>query len=226
MKIFVAIPVYDGKLGMESICCLLAEQAMAIGLGDELMVHFAASNAGITQGRNQLAYDFMESGADRLVFLDSDVTFPPGSLIKLAHMPKDFVGGCYRYKQAEEGYPLNFLKKPNLMVDQYGLIEVEGLPTGFLALSRKVFETMREKYPEREMEHFGHKGFNYFQMPVIDGVLYGEDVFFCKEWRDLGGEIYLMHDVELTHWGYKPTPFVGHIGNWIKSRPGADVEVT
>lgn len=222
MKIFVAIPVYDGKLSIESVRCLLAEQALAIGLGDEFQFNFMTGNAGIVQGRNQLAYEFMETDFDRLVFLDSDVTFEPGSLIKLAHMPADLVGGCYRHKRDEESYPVIWPKTAELWADKYGLLEVESLPTGFLAISRKVFETIRDRFPERANTHFGHKSFAYFQMPVQDGVLYGEDFFFCREWREQGGKVYLDPEIKLTHWGFAPTPYAGHIGNWLKARVPAE----
>lgn len=218
MKIFVAIPVYDGKLSIESVCCLMAEQALAIGLGDEFQVRFMTGNAGIVQGRNQLAYEFMESDFDRMVFLDSDVTFEPGALIKLAYMPVDFVGGCYRHKRDEESYPVVWEKKPELWFNKYGLLQVETIPTGFLALSRKVFETMRGRYPERATTHFGYASFSYFQQPVKDGVLYGEDYFFCREWRELGGIVFMDPEIKLTHWGFAPTPYIGHIGSWLKNR--------
>lgn len=223
MKIFVAIPVYDGKLHVQSVRSLFSEQYIANGIGDDLRVNFLTSMAGIALGRNQLAYEFMDSDCDRMVFLDSDVTFEPGALVKLAHMPADFVGGCYRYKRTEECYPMGWLHDPEkkgLWADKNGLIEVNGLPTGFLALSRKVFQTMKDKFPERELkEHFGHKGFAYFQMPFIDGHLHGEDNFFCREWRDAGGKIYLDPEIKLTHWDFNPTPHVGHIGSWLKNRP-------
>lgn len=223
MKIFVAIPVYDGKLHVESVRCLFSEQHIASGIGDVLTVNFLSSMAGIAHGRNQLASEFMKSDADRMIFLDSDVTFEPGALAKLAHMPADFVGGCYRYKRQEECYPMGWLNDPDskgLRMDKHGLIEVNGLPTGFLALSRKVFQTMKDRFPERELqEHFGHKMFAYFQMPFINGHLHGEDNFFCREWREAGGKIYLDPEIKLTHWDFNPTPYVGHIGAWIKGSP-------
>ncbi len=219
MKIFVAIPVYDGKLSIDCVKSLLAEQAMALGLGDELQVNFMTGNAGIVQGRNQLAYEFMEGDFDRLVFLDSDVTFEPGALIKLSYMPVDFVGGCYRHKRSEESYPMLWQDKKELWFNKYGLLQVECLPTGFLALSRKVFETLRDKYPERALTHMGQKSFSYFQMPIQNGVLYGEDFFFCKEWRALGGDIFLDPEIKLTHWSYNPVPYAGNIGHWLKNRP-------
>lgn len=218
MKVFVAIPVYDGKLPIQTVNCLMNEKTVAHGVGDDLTVNFLCSDAGITGARNTLATSFMDSDFDRLVFLDSDITFEPGALLKLAHMPVDFVGGAYRHKREEESYPIDWLKKDELWWDENKLLEVAKLPTGFLALSRKVFETIRTAHPERSYYQSDNKGFCYFQMPFKDGIFYGEDFFFCHEWCETGGKIYLDPEIKLTHWNFNPTPYVGHIGSWLKNR--------
>lgn len=218
MKIFVAIPAYNGSLHMESIRCLLNEQTAASVLGDEISFAFLGGNDGIIVGRNQLATEFLKSDCDKMVFLDADVTFGLGSLLKLVRYPFDFVGGCYRYKMAEEKYPIAWLDKPELQANEFGLLEVAMLPAGFLSLSRNVLETIRKNHPEREYEHLGKRGFAYFSMPIVNGNLYGEDNNLCREWRECEGKIYLDPEVELTHWSFNPTPHVGHIGNWLKNR--------
>lgn len=221
MKICVAIPVYDGRLHLETVRSLLAEQSVALANGDAFQIRFLTGNAGIVAARNQLAHEFMESDEERLVFLDSDITFEPGAIVKLAHQPADVVGGAYRFKMEKECYPIRFLNDSTgkgLWTNEFGLMEVESLPTGFLAISRKVFETFVKTYPERVQSHFDHISFTYFQMPFHDGIQYGEDYYFCKEWRDLGGKVFLDPEIKLTHWGFNPTPHEGHIGNWLKSR--------
>jgi hypothetical protein len=225
VKIFVAIPVYDGKLHTQVVRCLLNEQALALVNGDDFTVNFLSSNAGIVQGRNQLATEFLDSGFDKLVFLDSDVTFELGSLLKLAHQPVDFVGGAYRLKREKVSYPVAWLPDPEkkgIPLTRCGLVQVEGVPTGFLALSRKVFETMLKERPRDITIQCGHKSYAFFQMPVMDGHLYGEDFFFCREWAELGGKIYLDPEIKLTHWDFNPTPYVGHIGEWLKTNPQAE----
>lgn len=220
MKIFVAIPVYDGKLGIETVRCLINEQSAANQVGCDFIVSFVSSDAGIAGARNTLASDFLKSDCDRMIFLDSDITFETGAMVKLAHMPYDFVGGAYRLKQEFESYPIDWLQNvKNLQADKFGLLEVAKLPTGFLCLSRKVFETLQAAHPGREYVHCGHKNFCYFQMPYKDGAFYGEDFFFCKEWCEAGGKIYLDPEIKLTHWNYNPTPYLGHIGQWLKNRP-------
>lgn len=218
MKIFVAIPVYDGKLQAQTVKCLLEETTIANGFGDELRVNFLPSCAVPAHGRNQLVQFFMDSDCDRLVFLDSDITFNPGDLIKLAHMPPDFVGGCYRFKSEKEQYPISWLPKDELWADKHGLLEVAMLPTGFLALSRNVFETFQKAFPGRKYQHWEKEFYCYFQMIFKDGVLHSDDTYFCKEWIEAGGKIFLDPEIALTHWDLNPTPFPGHIGQWLKNR--------
>lgn len=217
MKIQVAIPVYDGKLPVETVRALLNEQAVALGSGDDFQVKFLGSCSHPAMGRNQLAQEFMDSDADRLVFLDSDVTFAPGALVKIAHHPVDFVGGAYRLKIPDEKYPVGWLNVPELWSNELGLIEVDTLPGGFLSLSRKVFETLKAAHPERAYAHFGKLAHGYFQMPFINGLLWGEDSYFCREWRETGGKVFLDPEITLSHWDFNK-PYTGHIGDWLKGR--------
>lgn len=218
MKILIAIPVYDGKLPIEVVRCLMNEQAASILTGDELAVRFLPNCSHPAMGRNQLAQDFMDSDFDRLVFLDSDITFEPGQILKIAKHDADFVGGAYRFKMEEEKYPVGFLPGP-IPVNRAGHLLVETLPGGFLSLSRKVFETLKSAHPDRSFEHMGHKLHAYFQMPFKNGMLCGEDSHFCLEWREAGGQVWLDPEIELTHWNFNQ-PFKGHIGNWLRSRSG------
>lgn len=216
MKIFVAIPVYDGKLPVQTAKCLFDEVSVANGLGDELRVNFLPSCSVIAHGRNQLTQMFLDSDCDRLFFLDSDITFLPGNLVKLCHMPFDFVGGCYRYRDKTEAYPISWLPGEELWANKFGLLEVAMLPTGFLSLSRNVFEKFREAYPNRQYSHWGASMYGYFQMAFKDGTMHSDDSYFCKEWRDIGGKIYLDPEQTLVHWDFNPTPHAGNIGSYIR----------
>lgn len=216
MKFIVAIPVYDGKLQAQTVKCLLDERIIAKEMGDDMQVEFLPNCSHAAMGRNQLAQTFIDSDADRLIFLDADITFEAGDLVKLAYQKSDFVGGAYRFKMEPENYPVGWLKD-DLWANEYGHLSVAALPTGFLSLSRKVFEDLRLAHPERKYSHFDKEAHCWFQMRFEDGNLYGEDSYFCKEWRDLGNKIWLDPELKLTHWDFNK-PYVGHIGNWLKSR--------
>jgi hypothetical protein len=217
VKIVVAIPTYDGKLQIEVVRCLLDERVLAGQTGDDLKVQFLPSCSHAAMGRNQLAQEFMDSDADRLIFLDADVSFEPGALLKLAHHKADFVGGAYRFKNDTEAYPVMWLHEKELWTNADGLMCVAALPGGFLSLSRKVFEDLQAAHPERKYSHQGKEFHCHFQMLFTEGTIYGEDTFFCKEWRDLGNKVFLDPEITLTHWHFNK-PYVGHIGNWLKNR--------
>ncbi len=219
MKVFVAMPVYDGKLPLETASSLLQEQLLAGQNGHELIFAFLPSCSVPATGRNALVQQFMESDCDRLVFVDSDISFPVGSLLKIAAQPAEFVGGCYRFKTEKEQYPIGWIQdRDELWSDERGLIEVATLPTGFLALSRSVFEKFKAHYTGRECNHMGHPMYGYFQMVFKDGAMYSEDTYFCKEWREMGGQVFLDPDIKLAHWDHKYVPYTSHIGGWLKSR--------
>jgi hypothetical protein len=231
MKILVAIPKYDGMIPAQTTVCLLKEQVIALKNGDELNFIISYGSAGIAQARNQLATEFLDSDYDRLFFLDHDITWEGGDLLKVAKMPVDFVGGAYRFKKVGEWYPVSWLRdekglKGIQLSEDTALLEVEGLPTGFLAISRKVFKKMLDKFPERSRESLKEKHHGFFQMPIIDGHLYGEDLYFSRIWIEMGEKIYLYPELNLIHWDFRPTPHHGHIGNWLKNRdkPQLDLE--
>ncbi len=222
MRINIAIPVYDGKLPFQVVKCLLEEQLLATQVGDALSVTFLPSCSVPAHGRNRLVKTFMDSGYDRLVFLDADVTFEPGALLKIAHLPVAFVGGAYRFKRpSEEAYPIGWLPG-DLYTDKNGLLEVETIPTGFSAFDRSVFERMAKHYGDRHYSSEKENLFCYFQMIFADRQMHSDDTYFCKEWRAMGEKVFLYPELTLTHWDQN-IPYVGNIGKWLKSRPAKEI---
>jgi hypothetical protein len=217
VKIFIAIPVFDGKLQSPTVGCLLTEQSIAHGVGDELLVYFLPNCSNLTLGRDMLVKRFLESDCERMFFLDADITFEPGALLKLCHRPEDFVAGCTRYKKDVESYPIRWLPKAELWLDENGLLEIQMVGTAFMSLSRNVFKVIKDSAPGREYENYGEVFNCYFEMPFKDRTLYGEDGYFCKSWRDAGGKIFIDPELEITHWDFNK-PYAGHIGKWLKNR--------
>jgi len=65
LKVLVSIPIYDGKLQMQSVACLLAENTIASALGIQLKINFLPSRTNLALGRNHLVKEFLESDADK-----------------------------------------------------------------------------------------------------------------------------------------------------------------
>lgn len=227
MRISVGLPLYDGKMDYRIAGCLLTEIPIALQTGDELNFCMLGGCSDLARGRNQIVHEFLESDADRLVFLDSDITFEPGRLIRIAHFTEDVVGGAYRLKEdGPERYPVAFLQdRKELRANEHGLLEVQMVPTGFLSLSRNAFKKFREAYPGRDYQSRGVTQYCYFQIPYLDGSLYTEDSYFCREWRAIGGQIFMDPELRLTHWKGN-IPYEGHIGNWLKRNAGLPIAQT
>lgn len=214
MRLHVGIPAYDGKVGVETVRALLNERGAAFLLNIDMRVSLLPGCSLITMARNQMAAEFLASDADRLVFVDADVSWEPGDLIKLAMHPVDVVGGAYRFKKAAEDYPVRWLDAPER---RDGLLEVETLPGGFLAISRRAIERLREAHPERAYEHEGQRFHGFFHAPIEAGRIWGEDTAFCNDWRQIGGQVWLDPDLTLTHTGGAHN-YTGHVGDWLASR--------
>ena len=209
--IFIACPAYGG-VTTETVRSLLNETAAAREVGVDIDVAFLAGCSLITHARNQLARDFLNSGAERLVFIDADVAWEPGAVLRLVSHGKDVVGGAYPFKSEPENYPVSWLDKADLTsVD--GLLEVLVLPGGFLQISRQAFEKLKRW--DRVYQHGGQTFDGFFHAPIAEGRMLGEDSAFCVDWRASGGQVWLDPELTLTHVdGVRK--FTGCIGSWLK----------
>lgn len=103
-KIFLATPMYGGNCnGMytRSLCDLTA---MCVKYGIELRSYFLFNESLITRARNYCVDEFMRSGADHLLFIDSDIGFNPQDVIAMMALqaadPEKYnvIGGPYPKK--------------------------------------------------------------------------------------------------------------------------------
>lgn len=221
MNLFVAIPAYDSTISVQTAGSLLNEQAVFSSEGHEILISFLPACSLITVARNQLIADFLKSDCDKVAFVDADVSWEQGDLLRLASHGYDVVGGAYRFKEPIEGYPVQW-PTPELTPEREqaardGLMEVEGLPGGFLCLSREALEQFRAFHGDRSYEHQGHEAYAYFTAPFRDGRLYGEDAAFCADYRATGGRVWLDPSLTLSHHS-GPHAYTGRVGDWLRSR--------
>lgn len=209
--IFVAIPAYGG-VTTETAQSLLNEAAAAREVGVEMRFAFLSGCSLITHARNQLAKDFLDSDCERMVFIDADVAWEPGAVLRLVSHGKDVVGGAYRFKSDDENYPVIWPDGAGL-VQEDGLIAVKSLPGGFLQISRAALEKLRRW--DREYVHHGQTFHGFFHAPIAEGMMFGEDAAFCFDWRRAGGQVWLDPELTLTHVdGIRK--YTGSVGSWLK----------
>jgi hypothetical protein len=82
--------------------------------------------------------------------------------------------------------------------------EVSHAATGFMLIKRKVFEDLANKVPEYEYRtpsERGEKVKAFFDTPIVDGMLYSEDVAFCHLLRRNNIKVHIAPWVSLPHAG-------------------------
>jgi hypothetical protein len=220
MHVTVAIPAYSGTVHLGTMRSLftdlltLQEKGIAWTLDDEV------GNGLIAQARGHLVAKFLASDSDVLVFVDSDVCWEAGALVRLVEHPVDFVAGIYPQRRDPPDYCVKWLEKEELHADpETGLLEVEGVPAGFLKMSRVMLQAMVEHYPDTifHCEPAPDKqAWHLFGDYRVGKYLMGEDYAFCRRWKDIGGKVWIDPEMQMGHVGNKTFP--GHLGEWLRSR--------
>ena len=102
-KLFVATPMYGGQCNgiyTRSLCDLTA---LCVKYGIEVRSYFLFNESLITRARNYCVDEFLRSGAEHLMFIDSDIGFNPQDIIAMMALQTeeseyDVIAGPYPKK--------------------------------------------------------------------------------------------------------------------------------
>lgn len=134
---------------------------------------------------------------DYVLFLDSDMQFPPFTLRRLLGHEKDIVGCTYVQREEPHRTLGKWAEGAVLTTDQ--LHSVDALPAGCLLIKLSVFDGAVRPYFRTPAHEAQGDDPEWFQ---------GEDYYFCEQAKARGHEIWL--DVELSMQ-------LGHIGRKVNS---------
>lgn len=185
-------------------------------LGIKYGARFIVGSSNVPRTRNELVARFLASGFSDLIFIDDDMGWHANSVLRLLASDKDVIGWVFRKR----------IDKPNTDPDAWcvhfgefddrkheqdetGAMRVERVGTGFLKITRNVFEIMMAAHPEwkrdgiaemdERMRSFYHQFFRFDS----DNTEMSEDFVFCDRWRALGGDVWIDSDIAMTHVGAK-----------------------
>lgn len=199
---FIATPAYRGEVVMQYAHALIRDTVMAIGSGHFVEAPFFINDTYVHFARNQAVKQFPEaSDHDNLIFIDADMGWEPGALIKLIEAPGDIAAGLYPVKNDETYFPFNH---DPALVPLAAVAPIHAGPTGFMKITRACAERMWEFF---EGEPFAFEG----------GC--GEDIAFCNRARDLGFSIYGLFDIEFQHVG--PKVWTGRAIDHLRAKDAA-----
>lgn len=156
----------------------------------------AVSGTYVHSAREELIRSLLQDGVTHLLWLDSDMSFPRDSFIRLMNHNVPFVGANYAKREVPSDYVAikevgTPGKKCPTTVESTGLEEVEAIGFG-LCLMRA--DALLDLNPDERWFWFEAQE---------NGGMVGEDVWFWRKVREAGHKVYVDHDIskEVSHIG-------------------------
>ena len=194
MKIMIGIPAMD-FVSTSFMTCLTGLQPV-----DDTTLHVVQSSL-IYDARNDIAKNAVEQGYDRLLWLDSDVTFP-GDLLERMSARLDegyeFVSGLY-FSRKDPIRPVIFQRveltekdgKKMPVVDNFigypqnDIFQIAACGFGCVMVTVDLIKRVFEKHGA----------------PFSPLAGFGEDLSFCIRANDVGAKMYCDSSIKLGHIG-------------------------
>jgi hypothetical protein len=212
-KVLIGTPCYDGKVDVWFANSLLNTIKMSYDKGINVHAIYTSYDSLVQRARNSLFRLALEGDYDYLFFIDSDVEWEAEWFFRLLERPEPIVGAALIKKTEKEEYTVKIVDKTLKWSEDQKIIEVEGVGTGFLKISKfallKLWE-MGEKYQSQGVEER-----MVFDIKVENGDLISEDYILCNKWKSLGYKVWLDPTITINHIGIKK--FKGDISAHLKN---------
>jgi len=224
-------PCYGGQVTTLFANSVLRLQAACQERGIPFDWRLHGGDALITRARAEMTAGFLgETDATHLLFVDADIGFAPDQAFRLLNFDADVSAAAYPTKQfnwpvlarllreghaAPQAASFNYVlgvEHTEAVVVRDGFAKVRYAGTGFLMLRRAALLKLCAAHQELRYRGVQAAGDTARDDPyrvalfdcMIDpatGAYLSEDFAFCRRWNELGGEIWLDVNSQLTHQG-------------------------
>lgn len=218
-NVLIATPCHDWSYSTHYMVSMLATQKHHLQNGIPFSGPISWSGAEVERARNCMVAVFMgDPQYTHICFIDSDQGWPADTITRLASHNVDVVGVPIRKKTQEVHWNINVAEQNAEIRD--GLLEVDGIGTGLLLISRKAIERMFAAYPDLQVledDDLPHnmRGSMYalFQRTLDNGQYVSEDLMFCRRFKRIGGRIFADPGIEACHVGR--AEFTGRLADFF-----------
>lgn len=148
-------------------------------------------------GRELFLESALRQGATHVLWLDTDMSFPPETAIRLAMHDKPVVAcnyvtrdGSNKFTAMKEDENLLITGRVDTRHDSHGLEAVDAVGMGVMLLRTDVVQQVPRPW------------FTHGRNPITGGDV-GEDIVFCRALRAAGHQVYIDHELSKE---------IGHVG--------------
>ena len=210
--VMLASPSHDGRLEVWHAAALAETCKIGIANGINVVPIYMSYDSLVQRARNDIFQMAVEAEVDDLFFIDTDQDWNPQDFFRMLSHDVEVVGAPVPKKSDIEMYNVKLIDK--FEVGDNGLCAVNGVGTGMMRIRKDALLKIWEASEEYKEPHKERPTRSVFEVKIVDGELWSEDIVFCKKWTDLGGTIYLDPLVNTAHIG--PKRWVGNFYEWIK----------
>ena len=185
---------------------------------------FEVGNPYISAARANLLRKALDAKADIVVFIDHDVSWAPEDLLLLIQAPDPVAAGLYRFKKEEVEFmgALDCAADGRPVVREDWAMRANRVPAGFLKVTREAVAHFARAYPHLCYGDPLNPSVDLFNHGAHEGVWYGEDYAFSRNWLACGGELWVLPNLDLTHHA-KDEAFPGNFFDFMRRQPGGDL---
>lgn len=178
-------------------------------------------NPYISAARSIMTRKALDSGADVIIYLDYDLSWNKIALLTLLQTKGEVVAGTYRFKQEEEKYMGALLSnnRGTPLLREDGMIYADRVPAGFLKVTRKAIFKFMESYPNLIYGDKWNPSIDLFNHGAHNGIWYGEDYAFSRNWIDCGGELIIVPNLNINHHS-QDSVYKGNQHLFLMKQPG------
>lgn len=210
-KVMIGTPCYDGRIDVWYVNSLTNTIKMSKEHDIDIVPMWVSFDALIQRARNDTIQIALESGVDDLIFIDSDIEWQPEWFFKLLNYSHDVVGGTYPKKGDREEYVTRQLIKRPITAGS-DLIEVDGLGTGFVKLSKNALLYLWNSSKAYIDPKDNKERRMICDVVIENGSMISEDINMFNKLMRGGFKIYLDTSMTCNHSG--PKKFVGNFSKW------------
>jgi hypothetical protein len=198
VKVAVCVPSGgEWESGMAVSTAMLITDFMQFGLPGlrTHSIHLNSTESSmLVSNRHNAVKTMLKHGATHLLFIDSDMKFPPWALRRLlSHDLPVVAANCTRRTFPVQGTAMDFDGKDIDSRGRKGVEAVRQVGGAFMLVRRDVLEKL--KPPMFQMEW----------IPEMGGYC-GEDIYFCQLVQAAGFDVMVDHELSM---------YIGHIGKFI-----------
>lgn len=188
---------------------------------------FEVGSPYISHARAKMLRRLLDAQCTVIVFIDHDIEWSPEDLIKLIETPGWVVAGTYRFKVPDEQLDGDSPYMGRLMpthdgrpsVREDGAVKAQWVPAGFLKVTCEAVDAIMRAYPDLVFGPLYSPSIDIFRHGAHKGTWFGEDYMFSQRWIDMGRDLWVVPDLNLTHWEGE-TAYPGNYHRWLSEQPG------